>query len=105
MNVKSSTAAALHHHPRGIAVLGSTGSIGTNTLNVMSHLAMQGRPFEVIGLAAASNWKKLAQQAVEFNPKIVILSQPACPQDLAELKAALAHTNINVQTGDDAVAA
>ncbi len=105
MNVKSSTAAALHDHPRGIAVLGSTGSIGTNTLNVVSHLAKHGRPFQVIGLVAASNWKKLAQQAVEFNPKIVILSQPVSAQDLAELKSALAHTDIQVQTGDDAVVA
>ena len=49
---------------RGIAVLGSTGSIGTNTLQVVEHLIKQGQPFEVIGLAAASSWKKLAEQAV-----------------------------------------
>ena len=104
MNVKSSTAAALQQHPRGIAVLGSTGSIGTNTLNVMAHLAKQGQPFEVIGLAAASNWRKLAQQALEFKPKVVILTQPASAGDLAELKAALAHTDIQVLTGDSAVA-
>ncbi len=106
MNVKSSTAAALHHHqPRGIAVLGSTGSIGTNTLNVMAHLSTLGRPFKVIGLAAASNWKKLAAQAIEFKPKIVILSQPASTEDLAELKAALSHTNVKVETGAEAVVA
>jgi 1-deoxy-D-xylulose-5-phosphate reductoisomerase len=104
MNDQPSTAAALQHHSRGIAVLGCTGSIGTNTLNVMEHLAKQGRPFEIIGLAAASNWKKLAQQALTFHPKLVILSRPASAHDLSELKAALAHTDIHVQTGDLAVA-
>ena len=88
---------------RGIAVLGSTGSIGTNTLQVVEHLIKQGQPFEVIGLAAASSWKKLAEQAVRFNPKVVILTHPANAGDLTELKTALAHTRIKVLTGDQAV--
>jgi 1-deoxy-D-xylulose-5-phosphate reductoisomerase len=103
MNLTSLSATAGQQQSRGIAVLGSTGSIGTNTLNVMEHLSQQGRPFEVIGLAAASNWKKLSQQALQFHPKAVILSQPAQAADIAELKAALAHTHIKVLTGDQAV--
>ncbi len=102
MNVKPSTPAP-RHVLRGIAVLGSTGSIGTNTLNVMDHLARQGRPYEVIGLAAGANWKTLAQQALQFRPKVVILSQPAAAADLTELKRALRHTDIKVQTGNKAV--
>ncbi|MGC9258932.1 MAG: 1-deoxy-D-xylulose-5-phosphate reductoisomerase [Phycisphaerae bacterium] len=103
MNERSLMAVAPLGSSRGIAVLGSTGSIGTNTLHVVEHLTKQGLPFEVIGLAAASNWKKLAEQAVRFRPKVVILSHPSNASDLTELNTALAHTHIQVRTGDQAV--
>lgn len=51
-----------------IAVLGSTGSIGLNTLDVVSRL--NGK-FKVIGLAADSNIDLLSQQASSFKAKIV----------------------------------
>lgn len=50
-----------------IAVLGSTGSIGTNTLNVVRHLKGE---FEVVSLAAKSNIDLLEQQIKEFSPKL-----------------------------------
>jgi 1-deoxy-D-xylulose-5-phosphate reductoisomerase len=53
-----------------IAVLGSTGSIGTNTLELMEKL--KGR-FAVVGLAAGSNTSLLAKQVEKFRPKIVSL--------------------------------
>ncbi len=50
--------------PRRVVVLGSTGSIGVNTLAVIEHLTRTGLcPFEVVGLAAGSNAKTLAEQA------------------------------------------
>lgn len=51
-----------------ISILGSTGSIGTNTLNVVRHLPGE---FEVIALAARSNVDLLEQQIKEFSPKLV----------------------------------
>ena len=53
-----------------ISVLGSTGSIGTNTLEVISRMAAQ---FVVIGLAAGSNIRLLREQVRRFSPKIVSL--------------------------------
>jgi 1-deoxy-D-xylulose-5-phosphate reductoisomerase len=53
-----------------ISVLGSTGSIGTNTLEVISLMAAE---FVVIGLAAGSNIRLLREQVRRFSPKIVSL--------------------------------
>jgi len=52
--------------PKGIVVLGSTGSIGTQTLDVI-----RGRPdqFRVIGLAAGTRLDELADQVREFKPR------------------------------------
>jgi 1-deoxy-D-xylulose-5-phosphate reductoisomerase len=51
-----------------LAVLGSTGSIGTQTLEIIR--ALPGR-FKVLGLAAGSNIDLLAKQVKEFNPRLV----------------------------------
>jgi 1-deoxy-D-xylulose-5-phosphate reductoisomerase len=57
-----------------IAVLGSTGSIGTKTLEVISRIAAE---YVVIGLAAGSNFKLIREQVRRFNPKIVSLKEKA----------------------------
>jgi 1-deoxy-D-xylulose-5-phosphate reductoisomerase len=51
-------------------VLGSTGSIGTNTLDVLAHFPER---FEVVGLCAHSRWAELTQQAEQFSPKWIAL--------------------------------
>src|SRR5690606_19497907 len=55
---------------RTIAVLGSTGSVGTQTLEVARHLGLQ-----VQGLAAGTNADLLVAQAAEFRPRLVSCSQ------------------------------
>lgn len=50
--------------PRGIAILGSTGSIGTQTLDVVRRLPGQ---FRVVGLSARANSDLLRQQVAEFD--------------------------------------
>ena len=62
--------------PRRVAVLGSTGSIGTNTLDVIAH--MPGR-LEVAGLAAHSQWELLAAQCHQFRPRVAILTGDVSP--------------------------
>lgn len=53
---------------RRLIVLGSTGSIGVNALEVVDHLRRAGLyEFEVVGLAAGSNRERLQQQAAQFN--------------------------------------
>ena len=49
-----------------IAILGSTGSIGTSTLEVIKK---DKKNFDVVLLSANNNYKKLVQQAKEFNAK------------------------------------
>jgi len=53
---------------KGVAILGSTGSIGTNTLRVIENLS--GR-FQVVSLAAGSRLEELARQITRFRPKLV----------------------------------
>jgi len=57
-----------------IALLGSTGSIGKNTLKVARHL---GEAVQVVALAAGSNIDLLEQQAKEFSPKIIAVYDKA----------------------------
>ena len=64
-----------------ILVLGSTGSIGTQTLDVVRSLS--GR-FQVVGLAAGRNLELLAQQAREFRPEL-LWCEHADPAALADL--------------------
>ncbi|MGC1276061.1 MAG: 1-deoxy-D-xylulose-5-phosphate reductoisomerase [Planctomycetaceae bacterium] len=61
-----------------IAVLGSTGSIGTSCLDVIRH---QGdwpslSRLTAFGLTACRNWKPLAEQAAEFRPRRVAIAEP-----------------------------
>lgn len=56
-----------------LAILGSTGSIGRQTLEVVRELPEY---FSVVGLAAGSNLDLLEQQAREFQPSLVSTSQP-----------------------------
>ena len=56
--------------PRGVAILGSTGSVGTTALRV---LARQRERFRVVALTAHDNAALLAEQAAEFGPSYVAL--------------------------------
>lgn len=62
-------------HTRRIIVLGSTGSIGTATLEVVTHLASLGGPaYRVVGLAAGTNASLVAQQAAEHGVRHVAVA-------------------------------
>lgn len=56
--------------PRRVAVLGSTGSIGTSALDVIRHLPHH---LSLVGLAAHSKWEQLAQQCQEFKPPLAVI--------------------------------
>ncbi len=65
-----------------IAILGSTGSIGANTLNVLSRLDDE---FQVVGLSAGSNIGLLAKQAIKFKPKVVAIGDGRLSRELKKL--------------------
>ena len=62
-----------------VAVLGSTGSIGTQTLDVVRANA----DLEIVGLAAGSNVEMLEKQIREFHPKLVAVWKEEAARDLA----------------------
>ena len=65
-----------------IAILGSTGSIGTQTLEVINN---NKNIFKVELLTANSNFKLLANQANKFNPKVVIINDVTWVDELSKL--------------------
>ena len=65
-------------------MLGSTGSIGVNTLNVVDHLCRNGVKIDVAGLAARSSTKLLVEQAKRFKVKHVAIADPASAKKLRE---------------------
>lgn len=69
---------------KAISLLGSTGSIGTQTLDIVRQYPNQ---FQVVGLAAGRNIEMLAQQIREFQPAIAAISEV---DKLSELQAAIA---------------
>jgi 1-deoxy-D-xylulose-5-phosphate reductoisomerase len=86
---------------RRVAVLGSTGSIGVSTLDV---LARHPGRFAVAALAAATNHARLFEQCVQFRPPVAVLQEPVAARQLAEaLRAAGCPTA--VQCGSDALTA
>lgn len=56
-----------------LCILGSTGSIGCNTLNVIRNLKNNGYPIDVISLTTNNNIHILAEQVEEFNPKTILI--------------------------------
>lgn len=82
---------------KNLAVLGSTGSVGTQTLEVVACFPDR---FEVSVLTAGRNADLLIQQATKFQPKLVVLSDE---QAYNQVKEALAGTGIQVSYGEDAL--
>lgn len=81
-----------------VAILGSTGSIGVQTLDIVRE-----NPdlFEVRVLTAARNWERLAEQARAFDVDSVVIADERFH---APLREALADTDVKVYAGADAVA-
>ncbi len=67
---------------KNLTILGSTGSIGRSTLEVVEHL--KGR-FSVFALSAKRNAELLARQAAKFRPRMVVLGESSLLPDLKEL--------------------
>ena len=82
---------------KGIAILGSTGSIGTQALQVVRE---QPERFQVELLTAGRNADLLIAQAQEFNPNAVVIGDTA---RLAEVKDALFPRGIKVYAGEAAI--
>lgn len=80
-----------------VAILGSTGSIGCNAIDVVTHL---GEGYTITALAAGSKWKQLAEQAKAVHPAAVAISDGA---HFSALAGALEGSGIEVASGEQAV--
>ena len=81
-------------HMKTIAVLGSTGSIGTQTLEV----ARANGDLKIAALAAGHNVKILEKQIREFSPRVVAVWEEAAAK---ELKTAVSDLDVKIVTGMD----
>jgi 1-deoxy-D-xylulose-5-phosphate reductoisomerase len=91
--------AALHPQaePRHVTILGSTGSVGCNTIDLIER---QPQDFFVEALTAYSNVARLAEQARRLKPRLVAIGDP---QKYLALKEALAGTGIETAAGPEAL--
>jgi 1-deoxy-D-xylulose-5-phosphate reductoisomerase len=86
---------------RRVTVLGSTGSVGLSTLDLMEQASAAGSAsFEVEALVAGRNVKSLAEQALKWRPKVAVVADEAC---LDELRDRLAGSGIEAAAGEAAV--
>ena len=75
---------AIAMHCRGISILGSTGSIGTNTLKVVERFPDR---FRVVGLGAGRQTDRLLEQIERHRPRVVSLSADAPAEDRARIRS------------------
>ena len=85
--------------PRSVTILGSTGSVGTQTVDLV---ARDPERFPVEALTANRNVALLAKQARDLKARLAVVADPAA---YAELKDLLSGTGIEVAAGAEAVAA
>jgi 1-deoxy-D-xylulose-5-phosphate reductoisomerase len=85
----------------GVAVLGSTGSVGASTLDVLERHATR---YRVVSLAARVNVARMSEQCRRFRPDVAVMQDASAAQQLREsLRAAGVDTE--VQQGNDALEA
>lgn len=102
--------AAKPHHPssekpvsacvQNVAILGSTGSIGRSALSVIDH--DRGERLRPFGLAAATNWQLLLEQARAHKPRFIVLANR---ETAHQLNGALAGTGVELCVGPESIEA
>jgi 1-deoxy-D-xylulose-5-phosphate reductoisomerase len=88
----------MHGAPRSVTVLGCTGSVGTQTIDLLQGAAPE--RFKVRALVAGRNAKLLARQAIALGAEHAVVADPA---SFPVLRDALAGTGITCAAGPEAV--
>lgn len=94
---KAAAQRATSTQPRRLTILGSTGSVGCNTIDVAERHPLA---YQIEALTAHSNVDKLIEQALRLKPKLAVIGDPALYD---KLKTALAGTGIEAAAGREAV--
>ncbi len=92
--VKASAPAAA---PRRVTILGSTGSIGCNTIDLIER---DPEAYEVVALTAHDNVERLAAQARRLRPQVAVIADPGL---YGALKEALAGSGVAAAAGPEAL--
>jgi 1-deoxy-D-xylulose-5-phosphate reductoisomerase len=88
---------------RSVAVLGSTGSVGVSTLDLLGHARAGGEAeVTVRALTAGRNVALLAEQALHWRPEVAVIADETF---YPELKTRLAGSGVEAACGDDAIVA
>lgn len=82
---------------KSISILGSTGSIGCSTLDIVSKNKAE---FELVAITANKNINLLIEQCLTHKPKLAVIGDESL---FDQLKSALSDTGIEVAAGDDAI--
>ena len=86
---------------RNVTILGSTGSIGVNTLDLIEFARGKGEAdVEIVALTANRNLEMLVEQAKKFRPALAVIGDASLGDDL---KSALAGTGIESAAGPEAI--
>ncbi|MEZ7845357.1 MAG: 1-deoxy-D-xylulose-5-phosphate reductoisomerase [Rhodospirillales bacterium] len=93
----SPTKPHLDQAPKRVTVLGSTGSVGANTIDLIER---NRNAYEVEALTANRNVTGLADQAIKLDARMAVVADPDC---YLELKSALSGTGIEAAAGPDAL--
>ena len=80
-----------------VSILGSTGSIGRQTLDIIDNLGLP-----VAALTAGSNAERMAQQCRKYQPKLAVMSTETAAQ---QLKAMIADLSVEVMWGEEGLIA
>lgn len=91
------TSSQTHTRPKKVSILGSTGSVGTNTVDLIERAREQ---FDVVTLTANRNSALLAEQALSLRPEFVVIGDES---ERGALEYALKGTGIEVAAGRQAV--
>lgn len=98
MNIIQHNTDSVNTEVKNIAILGSTGSIGTQTLDIIEEYPDK---FRAVVLTAGKNWELLARQARKFLPLRVVIAEESFYESLKE---ALSDLPVEVETGAAAIA-
>ena len=82
---------------KNVVILGSTGSIGKSTLDVIRNLKHK---YKVVALSANSQWELLSKQVNEFKPESVSLADES---HIESLRNSLPDNSVQILTGKDSV--
>ena len=85
---------------RRVTVLGSTGSVGTSTLDLLARADLGGEEVRIVALTAGRNVALLAEQALRWRPDVAVIADEAFR---GELQARLQGSGIETAAGEDAV--